>query len=378
MAGAHELISMKKPVSLFVINGLGMGNCVRCYALIQKLAPMAQIHVFTSGNGLMFLKDKKEISSLTQSETYFYAADEKAGGISATGTLASIRKLYGIYKRKTKQLDDLLEKLRPDVMVIDSEYSVGPARKRGIPVAALNNSDVVVTEYLRRPGLPSSIRSQFWLVEFWDYTFHKHMVNLVISPSLRDEPARHPNFHRVGVMLREAFENVVQPGGKAAYTLPKDVKRAVFMLSGSVFASKIAGNFSDLPFHVDVVGREGESRGNVTYHGKALNSFDILCKADFLVINGGFLAVSEAAVLRKPTFVIPVPNHAEQVINSLLLQDLGIGYVATEATVIGQIQKALESNRWEGLREDIPQVNFNGSAEAALAVMGLARDRGRV
>jgi UDP:flavonoid glycosyltransferase YjiC (YdhE family) len=245
-------------------------------------------------------------------------------------------------------------------------------------VAALNNSDVVVTEYLRRPGLPSSIRSQFWLVEFWDYTFHKHMVNLVISPSLRDEPARHPNFHRVGVMLREAFENVVQPGGKAAYTLPKDVKRAVFMLSGSVFASKIAGNFSDLPFHVDVVGREGESRGNVTYHGKALNSFDILCKADFLVINGGFLAVSEAAVLRKPTFVIPVPNHAEQVINSLLLQDLGIGYVATEATVIGQIQKALESNRWEGLREDIPQVNFNGSAEAALAVMGLARDRGRV
>ena len=363
---------MKKPVCLFVINGLGMGNCVRCYSLIQKLAPMADIHVFTSGNGLMFLKDKKEVASLTASETYFYAADDKAGGISATGTLASIRKLYGIYRRKTRQLDDLVEKLKPDVMILDSEYSVGPARRRGIPVVALNNSDVVVTEYLRRPGLPPSIRSQFWLVEFWDYNFHKMMVDMAISPSLRDEPSRHPNFKRVGVMLREKFEGLARPGGKAGFPLPREVKRAVFMLSGSVFASKIEGNLAELPFQVDVVGREGVSSGNVTYHGKVLDSFQILRQADLLVINGGFLAVSEAAALRKPTFVIPVPNHAEQVVNSLMLQDLGMGYVATEADVIAQIRHKLEQNRWEGLREDIPEVNFNGSAEAAAAALSLA------
>ncbi|MDH5679353.1 MAG: hypothetical protein OEZ55_12355 [Nitrospinota bacterium] len=360
---------MKKPVCLFVINGMGMGNSTRCYALMQKLAPTMEIHVFTSGNGTMFLQDKKEVTSLTESEAYFYASKE--GGISAVGTLASITKLYRIYQRKTKKLDDLVEKLRPDIMILDSEYSLGPARKRGIPVAALNNSDVVVSDYFRRDDLPSSIRSQFWLVEFWDYTFHKLRLDMVISPSLRPDTPRHPNFKRVGVMLRTAFEEMARSTSKDPFPSPRKMKRVVFMLSGSVFASNITGSLSQLPYDVEVVGREGVSEGAVTYHGKTMNSVDILKNADILVINGGFLAVSEAAALRKPTFVIPVPNHAEQVVNAQALKDLGLGYITDEASVIDQIKRLYEIDRWEGLATDIPPINFNGSSEAAEAVMDL-------
>ncbi|MDH4183675.1 MAG: hypothetical protein OEV92_05595 [Nitrospinota bacterium] len=366
---------MKKPVALFVINGLGMGNSTRCYALMQKLAPMMEIHVFTSGNGIMFLEGRKEVSSITPSEAYFYAAKE--GGISATGTLASIAKLYGIYQRKTRQLDDLLDRLRPDIMILDSEYSVGPARKRGIPVAALNNSDVVVNEYLSRSGLSPSIRGQFWLVEYSDYTFHKWRVDMAISPSFSPSPPRNKNFHRVGVMLREEFEDVAKAAANTVFASPRRMKRAVFMLSGSVFASQISGSFADLPYEVEVVGREGTSGGNVRYHGKTLHSAEILKKADILVVNGGFLAVSEAAALRKPTFVIPVPNHAEQVINALALQDAGIGYVTDEASVIGQMKRLHDIDRWEGLPEQTATINFNGSAEAAEAVMRFLRERGR-
>ncbi|MDH5638494.1 MAG: hypothetical protein OEZ04_08385 [Nitrospinota bacterium] len=360
---------MKKSVCLFVVNGLGMGNSTRCYALMQKLAPEMEIHAFTSGNGTRFLQDKKEVCSITESEAYFYASKE--GGISASGTLASMAKLYGIYKRKTQKLEDLVNTLRPDIMILDSEYSLGPARKRGIPVVALNNSDVVVSEYMRRSDLPSSIRGQFWLVEYWDYTFHKLRLDMVISPSLRPDPPRHRNFKRVGVMLREAFEDLTNVADKGPFPSPRSMKRIVFMLSGSVFASQIDGSFSQLPYQVEVIGREGQSEGNVTYHGKTLNSMEILKRADILVINGGFLAVSEAAALRKPTFVIPVPNHAEQVVNALALQDLGMGYVTDEASVISRIMSLYEMDRWEGLSGDTPTVNFNGSTEAAEAVMDL-------
>ena len=364
---------MKKPVCLFMINGLGMGNSTRCYALIQKLAPMAEIHVFTSGNGVMFHKDKEEVSSITESEAYFYAA--KDGGISVMGTLASTWGLYQIFKRKSRQLENLIDKLKPDVVILDSEYSVFPVRRRKIPIIALNNSDVVVNEYLARDDLPSSVRSQFWLVEFSDYQFHKTFVDMAISPSLKEDTPRSPKFHRVGAMVREPFMEIAKTSRETPFKSPRQAKRVVFMLSGSIFASNITGAFSELPYEVEVVGREGVSQGNVTYHGKVANSVDILKKADILVINGGFLAVSEAAALRKPAFVIPVPNHAEQVVNAYMLRDTGIGYVTSESTVIGQLKELYEKDRWEGLKDEPLQVNFNGSVQAAEAVMSFLKGR---
>ena len=53
-------------------------------------------------------------------------------------------------------------------------------------------------------------------------------------------------------------------------------------------------------------------------------------KADMLVVNGGFSAVSEAFVMRKPLIVIPVPNHAEQWVNARTICELGVGMMARE------------------------------------------------
>jgi len=62
---------------LFMINGLGLGNSTRCYAVMQHLVERGfRVHVLTSGNGLTFFRDKPIVESLTAMEAFFYSTKE--------------------------------------------------------------------------------------------------------------------------------------------------------------------------------------------------------------------------------------------------------------------------------------------------------------
>jgi hypothetical protein len=128
--------------------------------VIEHLAEAGcRINVLTSGNGLKYFQDKNCLESLTPMDSFFYS--EKKGQISGWSTLKSIRSLARIAKTKKAQLGKLLDQIHPDVAVIDSEYSVAPLRRRGIPIIGLNTSEIIVTEYLKRRAVPTDIRSHF-------------------------------------------------------------------------------------------------------------------------------------------------------------------------------------------------------------------------
>ena len=58
---------------LFVVNGLGLGNSTRCYAIIEHLHRAGvEIHVLTSGNGLFFFEDKPAVTSLAARDGFQY------------------------------------------------------------------------------------------------------------------------------------------------------------------------------------------------------------------------------------------------------------------------------------------------------------------
>lgn len=353
---------------LFVINGLGLGNSTRCHAVIENLADAGcSIHVLTSGNGLAYLQGKPGIASLTPMESFFYSG--KNGGVNGWSTLKSIGKLAELAKRKRAQLESLLARVEPDIAVIDSEYAIGPLRKRGIPVIGLNTSEMVVSEYLSCPRVAPGTRSQFWFIEYSDYLFHRHFCDLVLSPYPLRSTARHPKFRRVGLIARRSILELARQTGNRPFPSPRQLRRVVCMLSGSVHASNIRLEGREFPFKIDVVGRPGESRGNVVYHGRQLNNRDLLAQADALVINGGYSAVSEAFVLRKPTFVVPVVGHAEQFVNARLTQELGLGFMATEATVLDQLQSMYQQDRWIGLKPMPPAFEIDGASEAAQAIL---------
>jgi UDP:flavonoid glycosyltransferase YjiC (YdhE family) len=364
-----------RPVNLsclFVINGLGLGNSTRCHAVMEHLVQAGcRIDVLTSGNGLAYFQGKDSIASLNPMESFFYSG--KDGGVSGWSTLKSIRRLLQIARTKRVQLEALVRQLKPDIAVIDSEYAIRPLRRQGIPIIGLNTSEMVVSQYLKTRNVPGDIRSHFWLVEFSDYLFHRHFCDLVLSPFPVRANSRHPKFRRIGLIARRAILDRVKGSETARFPLPRELRRVVFMLSGSVHASHIPFENHQLPFQVEIVGRSGTSRPNVTFHGRQMDNTELLAQADALVINGGYSAVSEAFVLRKPVFAVPVPGHAEQFVNARLVNEFGLGYVATEDNVLGQLLQMHQRNEWMGLRPMPATFEIQGAREAADAILWIAR-----
>jgi len=359
---------------LFLINGLGMGNSTRCHAVMQPLAERGhRIHVLTSGNGLKYFERQPEVATLHEMAAFFYS--KRKGRISGWQTLLAGRQLLHLARDKRAQLEKLLAQLKPAVAVTDSEYAIGPLRRAGVPIVALNNSEVVVSDYLRWRDNPRAVRSQFWFIEFPDYLFHRHFCDLVLSPAPHPGPARHPKFRRVGLIVRRAVRDAAQALAQSAFPPPHELRNVVFMLSGSIFASAIPLDTFEEPFHIDVVGREGQSTPRVTYHGRLLDNLPLLMKADALVINGGYSAVSEALALNKPTFVLPVAGHAEQYVNARLVAELGRGYVAHDETVMDMLLGFYRTNVWSGLQTPQPISGVDGAARAAAAIEDLLSAR---
>jgi len=359
---------------LFLINGLGLGNSTRCYAIIRQLLEKGvRVHVLTSHNGHFFFSDKPGLASLHTMENFFYSGSH--GKVSAWKTMAALPKLHRIALKKQRRIAAVLDEVKPRLVVTDSEYTLSPVRRRRIPIVAVNNSDVVVSEYLAGTGLPLSIAGQFWVVEFMDYLFHKRYCDLVISPALADVKPRHGRIRRVGPIVRHELAAAVAAAGPRGFPEPARMKNVVFMMSGSIFATEVDVAACRFPFHIDVVGRKGVDTAGVTFHGKLANNIEYLLRADALVVNGGFSAVSEAAVLRKPTLVLPVPGHAEQYMNALALAQCGLGYNETAATVVGRLEQVMAANAWAGLDAVRTMLPCDGAAQAADLIVNRAEGR---
>ncbi len=362
------------PVScLFIINGLGLGNSTRCHAVIERLAATGcRVHVLTSGNGLAYFEGKSCVESLHSMESFYYSSSN--GGISGWATLKSVGALARIARAKRNRLTQLLGALHPDIAVIDSEYAISPLRRRRIPIVAINNSEVVVTEFLKRRRQANGTRSHFWFVEFSDYLFHRRFCDLVLSPFPLRTPTRHPKFRRIGLIVRSVVRELAE-SAPADNLAPEQLRTVVFMLSGSVHATQVNFDGRQFPFAVEVVGRSGTSRGNVTFHGRQMNNTALLARADALVINGGYSALSEAFAFRKPTFVLPVPGHAEQFVNASLAADLGLGFRVTENDVLDRLLEMHRRNCWIGRKPMPAAFETNGDLEAAEAILSCAEER---
>lgn len=311
--------------ALFLVNGLGLGNSTRCHAIIQRLIEDgANVEVITSGNGKWYFDGHRDTGRVHGIEAFYYASHN--GRISIPRTLMAVGEFRRIAKRNARVVEQVLDTFRPDVTLTDSVYTTGPMKRRGIPIVALNNADVVHKSYRLFDKKPRSIAMQFYAIEEMDYMFHRARVDMVLSPCLDTTlPEVGGNVRRIGPIVRCGYDSHSNPG---------PVLRVLVMLSGSRFGTAVALKETNYPFHIDVVGREAPKDvhlpPNVVFHGRLKDNASIVRNADLMLVNGGFSAVSEAFALRKPMVVLPIPNHAEQWVNGRTVEKLGVGFMAQE------------------------------------------------
>jgi|TARA_Y100000294_G_scaffold155453_1_gene155681 UDP:flavonoid glycosyltransferase YjiC (YdhE family) len=324
----------KKNKILFLVNGLGMGNSTRCYSIIERLAENGmEIDVMTSANGLFFFSDKKEINRIIKINEFYYAK-EKSGKLNVLRTILSLFDFIRIYVANNRLVKKYLKEERPSAVVIDSQYIFWPMISQKIPIIALNNSDIVVKSFFKMKNKPLSIAPQFFLIEFMDYLFHLLVPTKVISPVLGKFGSENRKFIHVPSIARKNCKREIHK---------ENIKNVVIMLSGSAFGSQVNLEGESFPFHIDVIGRTGKSSGKVTFHGKILDNMDIIKRADVLVVNAGFSAVSEGVYMGKPMAVIPIENHAEQYINAKTVEELGLGIITKAEEIPSAIREVISN-----------------------------------
>jgi UDP:flavonoid glycosyltransferase YjiC (YdhE family) len=357
---------------LFLVNGLGLGNSTRCHAVMQALAAHgAELRVVTSGNGLWYFADKPEFGTVTEIPSLQYG--KKDGRISILATLGRIGDAARILVEADRIIGRVIADFRPQVVVTDSTYVFRAVRAAGLPLVALNNSDMVVRGIARFTDRPRSVLPQFTFVEAPDCLYHRFIPDVAISPRLEPGDRAHwTGFRAVGPIVRRECRPCALGEGPVA--------RVVIMLSGSAFGSQVRLARRHGGITVDVIGRsapEGQTLpDNVVFHGKMRDSLPLLSAADLVIINGGFSAVSEALYLRKPMVVLPVPRHAEQWVNGRTIQDMGVGIAAAEDRLEEAMEEAITriGQFRDGYRRLGPVPN--GSVEAAEAILAMAgRDR---
>ena len=354
---------------LFLINGLGLGNSTRCLAIIDELSKLgATIEVVTSGNGTWFLSNRAQISKIHKSEPFHYGAKE--GRISILKTFKELGHTLTKFFRNRYSLKKIIEEFCPHIIVPDSEYTFTRAQKGKIPLVAINNSNVVFFSFFRFSQTPRSIWAQFFGVELLDLIFHKIVSDLVISHALDQSLSRSSKkFLQVGPIVRNLYQR--------KKPLDQNRKRVVIMLSGSIFGTQLRVHRQNYPFEIDVIGCNApagwQSRDQITFHGKLLDTFWLLSQADLVVVNGGFSAVSEVFSMKIPMVVVPVPKHSEQWVNGQTIVNLGVGVMADEASLEEVMLLAYEQlddfrNSYRTL-----QPTMNGAIQAARKIISLAK-----
>jgi len=351
---------------LFLINGLGLGNSTRCYAIIEKLKKLNnKVYVVTSGNGKWFFSDKKEIEGIYWNEPIHYESSNQK--LSIKKTLLSVPKIIKTIKKNSTQLIKIINTVKPDMIVTDSVYSFPSIKKFHIPIISLNNAELTVDYFKKLSNKPKSIYGQFYFVEQLDYLYHNIIPDIVISPCFLEDDLRKSinikKIKRVGPIVREGIIKRIK----------KNKKRGAIMLSGSNFGVEINLKNKNQKFELDIIGREKpkdwiEKQG-VFFHGKIKNNIDLINNIDFCVVNGGFSALSELYWAKIPMIVVPIPNHAEQWTNAKQIELSGAGMISDEDNYESKI---IELNQnFETFEENYEKIiiDNNGTDNAASIIL---------
>jgi UDP:flavonoid glycosyltransferase YjiC (YdhE family) len=348
---------------LFLVNGLGLGNATRCHAIMQKLGEAGvACSVATSGNGLWYFRQQHGVSEPLELDALHYGMAD--GRISVVRTILSVPEDLAAIRRNARIVETAMVNLKPDAVVTDSTYLQRRGRARQVPFLAVNNADVVHALYRRYADRPKSIRLQFHAVEELDFLYHRMVPDVSLSPRLDHAAAPPPApYYRIGPIVRPACRPSLTSGPP---------KRILIMLSGSRFGTPVTLKRPPADCSVDIVGRAvpaGPVPDRCRYLGRVLNTPELAAEADLLVVNGGFSAVSEAFVMRKPVIVIPVPNHAEQWVNARTICEFGVGMMASEDELEEALSQGLariESFRAAYTRLPSPP---NGAEQAAQRIL---------
>ena len=306
--------------------GEGRGHATRICTLIERLIERHEILVFTLDDALGLLTRRFAGDRRVEIREIPGIVFQYTGG--RLDVLRSIRKGLDYQARTLGPLVDRLmselEAFGADLAITDFEPGLPRVAKRlGIPLISVDHQHFLLAYDLS--CLPWSLRLQAWLMSNAVWMYVSEPTDTVISAFFRPP-------------LRRGWEHATQVGPLVRREIrqqqPTDQGFILSYLRRHTPFETIAALVDcGMPVKVYGLGHR-QSVGDVSFHAIDEKSFvEDLASCHAVISAAGNQLIGESLFLGKPMLVLPERAHAEQLMNSHFLKDMGCGSFSLLETV---------------------------------------------
>ena len=345
---------------LYSVSPIGLGHASRAAAIGMKLGAKGfELEFATGGIASSFLRSYGfKVHDIVREPV-----PEERDGMMKRPAIWYLRYWSG-YRSTKKRMLDLIDRLRPQLVVGDEEFSsVSLAVEKGI-------RHVLISDELEL-GFAQGALSRFIekRVSRW-YTDLQQSVSHLLVPEFGTDRG---NTHFVAPVVREVDKTRDQV--LAALDLSPGSSFILFSASGSGIGRFLLGPvlraFRELRLAktaLVVTGLNGmPPQENVLYLGVERDNQNLVAAADLVVSTAGKSTIDEAASYGSPIIAIPIKNHTEQERNARALgysyEDIDrIGSLITE-----HLGKRAEPRHYQGAENIASYISSLESSDPAVS-----------
>lgn len=357
---------------LFSVCGWGLGHATRVHALINELVKDRSINVMVAswGTALEYFKNKG--FKTVEIEGFESMAPDFSFSWTAI-LLSNFEYVFGL-NRNYNVLNNVIDSFKPDVFMIDSDpSSVLLASKKKIPNFHLTNLLTVpqLINKLPKEIINSQVRAAGMIIKrFMNEILAKS--DHIFVPYLKKFQSP-KNVTYTDLIVRDKPDNIDHAKiSSNTYLVPLGGSWSKPLLKSLISIFKEYDN--NFIIQCKGVKREQVSKRIVTVPFiKNYLSYLKTCKG--VICPAGLSTLSENIIFKKPSFVIPIRNHVEQLINGMVMKDKGYGLVSYIIDEIDdeKIARSLENffRNEEIIRGNLNKTKLkgNGAQEIAKKIM---------
>ncbi len=305
---------MKKKI-LYAVAGEGRGHAGRALAIAEQMEKDVDFYFICGGKAYQLFAATKHNVFEIPFLGFIYEHDS----ISLLKTLLFNLKLFFNRNKIYKQINEHINKIKPDFIMSDFEYFVPRATKKlGIPVIQISHQHILVACKYKVPFsqmidfIKAYIVTKFILIKSeYEFAISFYKLPLTGKYAKKNLPIFPPLLRKEVVTAK-----------------PSVGEKVLVYFSCDTFAwvMKILKEIKNESFVVYGIRNKHEIDSNIEYKPISPTTFlDDLKISKCVITNGGHGLVSEAVYLKKPVLAFYVKGQFEQYLNAFYLDKLHFG-----------------------------------------------------
>ena len=296
----------------YSVLGDGMGHAIRSDTVISGLIKKHSLMITATKKAYSFLKAKYgDIVHEIEGQEFVYENN-------TVNIMDSVKNYFHDlpfkFSSNIKQIPELLDKFRPDLVISDFEPAAHYfANILKIPCISIDNVHVLSECEIKMPtGSRLELLRAHVLVRF----LHLKSDYYILTAFADARPKKPEKVTIISPIVRETIRKLK----------PED-KKHVLIYQTTPTNSKMISLLqkNDNQFIIYGMGNKRRKK-NIDFKAFSEKNFlEDLRTCKYVILNGGFTLISEALYLKKPILAIPIENQLEQEFNGFSLQDKGYG-----------------------------------------------------